>query len=146
MEVKFKQIKRQAISSKISQQLVNAAKIPRTCKFSAKLFEFSLHNADAFFNENKRCVDNKMQTGFSKFLHCLDSYLDLLDNSTITLDGETQINIYGSITLENGAIMRASNNYHKKAWFSDIAITMDSDESSDYISDQGLCYGQVIHQ
>jgi succinate dehydrogenase/fumarate reductase flavoprotein subunit len=29
---------------------------------------------------------------------------------------------------------------------SDIAITMDSDESSDYISDQGLCYGQVIHQ
>ena len=87
-----------------------------------------------------------MQTGFSKFLDCLDSYLDLLDNSTITLVCETQINIYGSITLENGAIMRASNNYHNKAWFSDIAITMDSDESSDYISDQGLCYGQVIHQ
>ena len=87
-----------------------------------------------------------MQTGFSKFLHCLDLYLDLLDDSTITLDGEAKINIYGSVTLENGAIMRASNNYHNKAWFSDIAIVMDSDESSDYISDQGLCYGQVIHQ
>jgi hypothetical protein len=87
-----------------------------------------------------------MQIGFSKFLHCLDLYLDLLDDSTITLDGQTQINIYGSVTLENGTIMRASNNYHKKAWFSDIAIAMDSDESSDYISDQGLCYGQVIHQ
>ena len=56
-----------------------------------------------------------MQTGFSKFLDCLDSYLDLLDNSTITLVSETQINIYGSVTLENGAIMRASNNYHNKA-------------------------------
>jgi hypothetical protein len=87
-----------------------------------------------------------MQTGFNKFLHCLDSYLDLLDDSIITLDGETKINIYGSVTLGNGAIMRASNNYHNKAWFSDIAIVMDSDESSDYISDQGLCYGQVIHQ
>jgi len=87
-----------------------------------------------------------MQTGFSKFLHCLDLYLDLLDDPTITLNGETRINIYGSSTLENGAIMRASNNYHNKAWFSNIAITMDSGESSDYISDQGLCYGQVIHQ
>jgi hypothetical protein len=87
-----------------------------------------------------------MQSGFSKFLDCLDSYLDLFDDSTITLNSETQINIYGSITLENGAIIRASNNYHNKAWFSDIAITMDSDESSYYISDQGLCYGQVIHQ
>jgi hypothetical protein len=86
-----------------------------------------------------------MQTGYSKFLHCLDLYLNLLDDSTFTLDGKTQINIYGSVTLKNGAIMRASNNYHKKAWFSDIAIAMDSGESSDYISDQGLCYGQVIH-
>ena len=87
-----------------------------------------------------------MQSGFSKFLDCLDSYLDLFDDSTITLNSETQINIYGSVTLENGAIIRASNNYHNKAQFSDIAITMDSDESSYYISDQGLCYGQVIHQ
>jgi hypothetical protein len=87
-----------------------------------------------------------MQIGFDKFLHCLDSYLDLLDDYTITLDSETKIKIYGSITLENSAIMRTSNNYHNKAWFSNIAITMDSDESSDYISDQGLCYGQVIHQ
>lgn len=87
-----------------------------------------------------------MQTGFSEFLDCLDSYLDLLDDSTITLNNETQIKIYGSVTLENGAIMRASNSYHNKAWFSDIAIIMNSDESGDYISDQGLCYGQVIYQ
>ena len=86
-----------------------------------------------------------MQTEFSKFLHCLNLYLELLDDSAFTLDDKTQINIYGSGTLENGAIMRASNNYHKKAWFSNIAIAMDSAESSDYISDQGLCYRQVIH-
>ena len=126
---------------------MNSAKIlPRAFKFSAKHFGFSLHNADTFFKENKDCVENKMQTGFSKFLLCLDSYLDLLDDFTITLFGETQINIYGSVTLENGAIMRATSNFHNKPWFSDIAIVMDSDESDNYVSDQGLCYGQVIHQ
>jgi hypothetical protein len=87
-----------------------------------------------------------MQTGFNKILHCLDSYLDLLDDSAFVLADETQINIYGSVTLENGAIMRATSSYHDKAWFSNIAISMDSEESNDYISDQGLCYGQVIHQ
>ena len=101
-------------------------------------------NADAFFKENEGRVDNKTQTGFNKFLGCLDLYLDVFDD--FTLSGETQINIYGSVTLENGGIMRATNNFHNKAWFSDIAIVMDSDESSDYISDQGLCYEQVIYQ
>ncbi|UZO26049.1 uncharacterized protein OCT59_018297 [Rhizophagus irregularis] len=83
-----------------------------------------------------------MQTGFARFISCLDSYLDLLDGFTII--GKTRINIYGSVTLENGAIMRATNRYHNKIWFSDIAISMDSEESNDYISDKGLCYGQAL--
>ena len=77
-------------------------------------------------------------------MNCLDSYLDLVDDSITNIVGETQINIYGSVTLENGAIMRATSSYHGRAWFSDIAISMDSEESNDCVSDQGLCYGQVI--
>ncbi|GET02925.1 hypothetical protein GLOIN_2v1488317 [Rhizophagus clarus] len=93
-------IKRQAISIRMSQHSVNPAKTPRTCKFSARLFEFSLQDANTFFNEKK--------------IPCLDSYLDLLDGFTIIV------------------------------WFSDIAISMDSEESNDYISDKGLCYGQAL--
>ncbi|GES84748.1 hypothetical protein GLOIN_2v1783703 [Rhizophagus clarus] len=107
-------IKRQAISIRISQHSVNSAKTPRTCKFSARLFEFSLQDANTFFNEKKDSVDNKMQTGFARFISCLDSYLDLLDGFTIIV------------------------------WFSDIAISMDSEESNDYISDKELCYGQAL--
>ncbi|GES94420.1 hypothetical protein GLOIN_2v1824038 [Rhizophagus clarus] len=55
-----------------------------------------------------------MQTGFARFISCLDSYLDLLDSFTIIV------------------------------WFSDIAISIDSEESNDYISDKGLCYGQAL--
>ncbi|GET62655.1 hypothetical protein GLOIN_2v1783703 [Rhizophagus irregularis DAOM 181602=DAOM 197198] len=107
-------IKRQAISIRMSQHSVNPAKTPRTCKFSARLFDFSLQDANTFFNEKKDSVDNKMQTGFARFISCLDSYLDLLDGFTIIV------------------------------WFSDIAISMDSEESNDYISDKGLCYGQAL--
>ena len=123
---------------------MNSAKLPHVYKFSAKKFGFSLNNADAFFNEKKDGVDNKLQTSFNKFLNCLDSYLDLIDDSITNIVGETQINIYVSVTLENDTIMRATSSYHGRAWFSDITISMDSEESNDYVLDQGLCYRQVI--
>ncbi|UZO25924.1 uncharacterized protein OCT59_018178 [Rhizophagus irregularis] len=111
-------IKRQAISIRMSQHSVNPAKTPRTCKFSARLFDFSLQDANTFFNEKKDSVDNKMQTSFARFISCLDSYLDLLDGFTII--GESPNNVYGSVTLENGAVMRLQQ------------------------TDKGLCYGQAL--
>lgn len=97
-----------------------------------------------FFNENKEdsSIDDKMQTGFSKFMECLTSYLDLFEH--LIIYEESQVKIYGSVTLENGAIMRATSSYHSKAWFSNISILMNPEESNDYQSDQGVCYGQVI--
>ena len=83
-----------------------------------------------------------MQIGFSKFLECLDFYLDLLNDPKID---ECKVKIFGSVTLENGTIIRATNHYHKKPWFSDVAILMNSEELNDYMSDQGICYGQVIY-
>jgi hypothetical protein len=83
-----------------------------------------------------------MQIGFNKFLECLDLYLDLLNDPKID---DSQVKIFGSVTLENGTIIRATNSYHNKSWFSDVAILMNSEELNDYISDQGICYGQVIY-
>jgi len=83
-----------------------------------------------------------MKTGFEKFLECLDLYLELLNNPTID---EARIRIYGSVTLSNGAIVRATSNFHNREWFSEVAVSMSSEESDDYISDQGVCYGQVIY-
>lgn len=85
-------------------------------------------------------LDNRMKTGFDKFLHCLDLYMELLDHPTI--DG-SRVNIYESVTLENGAIMRATNNYHSRPWFSDVSVSMSSEELDSYTSDQGVCYGMV---
>jgi hypothetical protein len=121
------------------------AKIPRVYKFSTKLFEFSLQNFNTFFDNIKVNTDinDKMQRGFSKFLDCLDLYLELLNVNDHSIS-ESRIIIYGSVTLENGAIMRATSSYHNRPWFSDVAILMNSEESNEYISDQGVCYGQVF--
>ncbi len=57
---------------------------------------------------------------------------------------ESNVSIYGSVTLKNGAIIRATSSFHGKPWFSNISIRMNSDELFDYTSNQGICYGQVI--
>src|SRR5256885_16960221 len=72
-----------------------------------------------------------MKTGFDKFLHCLNLYIDLLEYPII--DDERRVKIYESVTLENGVITRATNNYHNKAWFSNVAVLMDFYESDVYI-------------
>ena len=68
-----------------------------------------------FLDEKKEdsSIDDKMQTGFSKFLECLNLYLDLFDDLIIYED--SQVKIYGSVTLENGAIIHAISSYHGKA-------------------------------
>lgn len=118
------------------------AKTPCAYKFSSKLFEFSLQDADTFIYNIKEnlTIDDKMQTGFDKFLGCLDLYLDLIENLTIS---ESRVRIYGSVTLKNSTIMRATSSYHNRPWFSNIAISMNVEESNDYLSDEGVCYGQV---
>ena len=68
--------------------------MPRSFNFSTKVFEFALQDATAFFSEINRNprINNKMKTGFEKFLKCLDLYLELLNNPTID---EARIRIYG---------------------------------------------------
>jgi hypothetical protein len=80
-----------------------------------------------------------MRSGFDNFLECLNLYMDHKK-----IADESKVTIYGSVTIENGAIMRATNNYYGKPWFSNVSVRMDSDELFDYTSDQGICYGQVI--
>jgi hypothetical protein len=86
-------------------------------------------------------IDDRMKTGFEKFLLYLDFYLELLKNPTMD---ESRITIYESVTLENGAIVRATNNYHNKPWFSNVSVLMNFEELKDYTTDQGVCYGMVI--
>ena len=117
---------------------------PRAFKFIAKLFEFSLKDASEFFarKNSEPNIDDKMKTGFANFLECLELCLQQYDYDITTAD---KVTIYGSVTLENGVIMRATNSFHNRSWFSNISVHMNSEEIFEYLSDEGgICYGQVF--
>jgi hypothetical protein len=81
-----------------------------------------------------------MIKGFDHFLDTLDSYLDLLDETSAK---DIRIKIFGGVTLNNGTILRATNEFHNRPWFSNVAIAMDDEELFEYKSDDGTCYAQV---
>ena len=118
-------------------------KLAMTCsfKFTAKLFEFLLTDASTFFAKKnlKSNIDDKMKTGFANFLNCLNLYLQ---EYNITSTDEDKVTIYGSVTLENGTIMRAISSFHNRSWFSNIFVHMNAEELFEYLSDEGhICYG-----
>ena len=84
-----------------------------------------------------------MIKGFSKFLGCLDLFFDMLAISSAI---DCQIKTFGSVTLKNlnnVNILRATNKFHNRPWFSNIAVAMDDAELFEYQSDSGTCYAQV---
>ena len=80
-----------------------------------------------------------MTKGFANFIDLLDSYLKLLNT---TSEG-CRIKIYSSVTLNNLAILRTTNKFQNKPWFSNIAIAMNNEKLSEYPSDKGICYAKV---
>ena len=80
-----------------------------------------------------------MIKGFIQFFKHLELYFKFLK---ITSE-DIQIKIFGSVTLNNNAILRATNKFHDRPWFSNIAVAMNIDELFNYQSDDGICYAQV---
>jgi hypothetical protein len=116
---------------------------PQIYQFSNKLWDFKSENLNESICEILQSnleIDEKMKNGFKNLEKSLKIYLELLNLSIESFS----LTIFGSITIENEAIIRATNKYHNKPWFSDIAIMMNSEELFDYITDKGICYGQVI--
>ncbi|RHZ78923.1 hypothetical protein Glove_154g23 [Diversispora epigaea] len=122
----MKTLKRQDIINVINKKQ-KKKKSTKLLNFSSKLFETKLTEANIYFCEkmNDQNINDNMIKEVKNIKEC-------------------DIIIYGTATLENGSIIRAKNKFHDKPWFSNVAISMDSNESSDYQSDEGLCYGKIL--
>lgn len=107
--------------------------------YTAILFDFDISESIIDQHKNDSNLNENMIKGFVNFNECLDSYLGML-NITFT---RCRIKIFGSVILKNGAILRATNQFHNQPWFSNISVNMDSEEHSEYLSDSGTCYAQV---
>ena len=103
---------------------------------------FSLNNAQEFINQQLKDYNSSSKIYFG--LENLLEHLTIYFNSANVNLGNYIVKIYSSVTLENGAIIRATDNFYGKAWHSNVAVAMNSEELFEYISDQGICYGQVF--
>ncbi|RHZ83024.1 hypothetical protein Glove_100g36 [Diversispora epigaea] len=122
-------------------------KTPITLKYSKKLYEFCIQNAEIYIQTRMNDPDLKkeMKLGFEKFLECLDAYLDFYDRKLSEHEEIDMIfHIYGGVTLKFGSIMRATNKFHKKPIFSNIVVEMNADEIFEYTSDNDVCFAQVL--
>ncbi|RHZ87224.1 hypothetical protein Glove_38g25 [Diversispora epigaea] len=131
-------IRRRAI---VSRNRVGKTKTPMAFVYTAKLFDFDLLESMIEQNKKDPNLDKKMIKGFEKFIDCLKVYLNILN--IISAEG-CRIKIYSSVTLKNGAILRTKNDFHHRPWFSNIAVNMNEEELSEYLSDKGICYAQTL--
>lgn len=89
-------------------------------------------------------LEKEMKPGFEKFLKCLDDYLDFYKKKLSEHeDIDIKFCIYSGVTLKYGAKMRATNKFHNRPIFSNIAVEMNPDEIFEYTSDNGVCFAQV---
>jgi len=73
--------------------------------------------------------------GLSQLLPALDTFLD-----TSSQDSESEeflVKIYDAVHLETGEIIRTSEEFQSKEWFSNIAVTSVTDQDH-YRSDEGV--------
>ncbi|RHZ83080.1 hypothetical protein Glove_99g24 [Diversispora epigaea] len=140
-EQMMKTIRRKAIIKQ--NDFKKKFKTPLKFNYSSKLFEFDISEAFEFIDKykNETNLDEKMIKGLDHFIQSLDSYFDLLKISTAQ---GCHIKIYRSVTLENRAILRTTNMFHKRPWFNNISVTMNDEELFEYQSDNGICYAQTL--
>ncbi|RHZ48490.1 hypothetical protein Glove_549g7 [Diversispora epigaea] len=121
----MKTIRRKAIiKRRVTEEL---HKTSTALIYTSKLFEFKLLEASIFFEQQKK-------------------NLDLTENmiKDIISAEDCRIKIFGSVTLKNINILRATNKFQNRLWFSNITIAMDDAELFEYQSDNGTCYAQTL--
>ncbi|RHZ65386.1 hypothetical protein Glove_316g7 [Diversispora epigaea] len=137
-------IRRRAI---VSRNRVGKTKTPMAFVYTAKLFDFDLSESMIEQNKIDPNLDKKMIKAGVIGYFVKSTQFNLLQISRlnyINVLHDHQGNHLSSITLKNGAILRTKNDFHHRPWFSNIAVNMNEEELSEYLSDKGICYAQTL--
>lgn len=111
----------------------------KTEGFGKVLWELSLDCIDAKVESLKKYETpphSNFVEGLSQIISSLDTFLD-----TTSLDDASDdfyIKVFDAVHLESGEILRTSEKYQGKEWFSNVAVNPAEDQS-----DEGAWYGKV---
>ncbi|KAF0430077.1 hypothetical protein F8M41_005574 [Gigaspora margarita] len=138
----MKMVQRQTIASKLLSRNPKNFKTINPFKFTNLIWTFDLNNAQEFIDQ--RLKNYRPNSKIYSWLEHLLKYLTIYFSSTNQINIDNYIiNIYSSVTLENGSIIRVTDNFYGKAWYSNVAVAMNPEELLEYLTDKGICYGQI---
>ena len=105
---------------------------------------FFLKDFDTFFINYKsnNILANEALTALTHFLPALNEFFDLCEDLTSVENTKIRWYSYTHIT-SSGDYIRAKSKYYNKLSFSDVSINMSEEESEDYNTYDGACFGKV---
>ena len=105
---------------------------------------FLLKDFDNFFNTYKlnNVLAQEALTALDNFLPALNEFFDLCED---LLDAEnSKISWYSyTVVTSSGDYIRAKSAYYNEPSFSDVSINMNEEETEDYNTHEGACFGKV---
>jgi hypothetical protein len=109
---------------------------------------FLLKDFDTFFDnyKSKNTLANEALLAVDNFISTLNEFFDLCDGLTEEMVGETKISWYSHTNISSsGDYIRAKSMYYNEPSFSDVSINMSEEESEDYNTYEGACFGKVFY-
>ncbi|CAG8679312.1 24484_t:CDS:2, partial [Dentiscutata erythropus] len=79
--------------------------------------------------------------GLSEIVPALYAFLDTPSQDSVSED--FYVKVYDTVHLESGEILRTSDNFQGKEWFSNVAVSAAEDQIQ-YESDEGIWYGRLL--
>lgn len=111
-----------------------------------EIASFNLSSFDEFVSsyQNTTSLAPEALDAFDKFLPALDKFFDLMDSVEVdTNDSIVLIKWYGSAVISSGDTIHANSNWYHQPIFDNVSINMDENESEEYTTYDGICFGKV---
>ena len=116
----------------------------RKTSMNGLLGTFFLKNFNEFFNNYKstNVLADEAIMALEYFLPALNEFFDLCEDLSNVENAKIRWYGYTNITF-SGDYIRAKSRYYNEPSFSDVSINMSEEESEDYNTDEGACFGKI---
>lgn len=104
-----------------------------------------MENFEEFVDSYKRLnfLASEADKGFFVLLNALNDFCDTVEGITEDDVRTSIIEWYSNATVDNTDVIRAKSKYYNAPAFSDIAISMNTDDAQNYNTAEGTCFGKV---
>ena len=110
------------------------------------LGSFFLKDFDTFFDnyKSKNNLANEALVALEHFIPTLNEFFDLCDDLSEEMVRKTKIGWYSYANISSsGDCIRAKSIHYNEPSFSNVSINMSKEESEDYNTYEGACFGKV---